>query len=165
MNKMRTLRFIEMGLIALLVFVNIVACSDDNENVEDIEMADEIPMYLDAGTKILFNGSTSNNHASYGFGWFIARSITECQWIPSYSDPDNYIRPEFSTATYTYKTIGENQAVLTSTNKQITSAGRRTWTTTITMTFEKHNSGIYTSIEKYLNNGTSQTVEGTFEFH
>lgn len=163
---MKTLKIIGIGLIALLVSVNFVACSDDDGDVEKIEEVDEIPMYLDAGTKILFDGSTNDNHASYGFGWFIARSMTECQWLPSTEqDPDVYIRPEFSTATYTYKVIGEKQAVLTSTNKQVTSAGRRTWTTTITMNFDKHNSGTYTSIEKYLNNGASQTVEGTFEFH
>lgn len=155
---MKTIKILGITLLLAFIGASLSSC-DKNDN------ASKIPSQFSDGDKIFFDHNwSSDGKTSLGFDWFIARGATKCQWIPDgWADPDDYIRPDFSTASYTYTITGENQATLTSTNRQVTSMETRIWTISIIMNFDDHNSGTYSSEETYVNNHVTHSLSGTFE--
>lgn len=144
MNNLTKLLFLTLSL-----FFIFTSCSKNDDEISKTETST-----LKAGNAIILS-----EISPMGFGYFKVTGLAEGQWNAIEIET---INPRNSTATFTYKKIGEKMYRLESLNRQIISTGIRYWTIILDLTFDSGMSGNYTLKDTNMQTGVSYTTYGTF---
>lgn len=147
-------------LLLLTCCIIVISCSNDNSNAERT-----MPKNFINGDIIQFiHEGSDDRYAPMCLGWFYVSGPTTGQWGGTLDkEPtDEYIHPDFSSATYSYHVTGKNTASFTSHNYQALTC--RSWTMDVTMIYETPNSGTYECYET-CSEGLAHNIHGRFRIN